>query len=75
VRLCGCHLAAETAATSSNLSNHLLVLRDLGAVTAEPAGRFTHYRLRPDVLEAVSAHYAQLASCARLAVTVQRPCD
>ncbi|MGY1608842.1 MULTISPECIES: ArsR/SmtB family transcription factor [unclassified Geodermatophilus] len=74
-QLCVCHLVEETGATGSNVSNHLRVLRDLGVVTAEPAGRFTYYRLRPEVLEAVSAHYAQLASRARLAVAVKRPCD
>jgi len=74
-QLCVCHLAAETGATSSNLSNHLRLLKDLGAVEAEPAGRYTYYRLRPEVLEAVSAHYAALASRARLAVAVKRPCD
>ncbi|WP_448615357.1 ArsR/SmtB family transcription factor [Modestobacter sp. URMC 112] len=62
-------------ATSSNLSNHLKVLRELGVCVAEPAGRFTYYRLRPEVLEAVSAHYARLASRARLALAVKRPCE
>jgi ArsR family transcriptional regulator len=74
-QLCVCHLVAETGATGSNVSNHLRVLRDLGVVDAEPAGRFTYYRLRPDVLAAVSEHYARLASRARLAGAVKRPCD
>jgi len=73
-QLCVCHLVEETGATQTNLSNHLRVLRDLGVVTAEPAGRYTYYRLQPDVLQAVSAHYAGLASSSRLAVTVKRPC-
>ena len=73
-QLCVCHLVEETGATGSNVSNHLRVLRDQGVVTAEPAGRFTYYRLRPEVLEAVSAHYAQLASRARPAVAAKRPC-
>jgi ArsR family transcriptional regulator len=51
------------------------VLRGLGIVEAEPAGRYTYYRLNCDVLEAVSAHYARLASRARLALLVKRPCD
>ncbi len=74
-QLCVCHLVEETGATGSNVSNHLRVLRDLGVVDAEPAGRFTYYRLRPEVPAAVSAHYAELASRARLAVAVKRPCD
>jgi ArsR family transcriptional regulator len=73
--LCTCHLVELTGARQTNLSNHLRVLRDAGVVEAEPAGRFTYYRLRPDVLHAVSAHYASLASRARLASTVKRPCE
>ena len=74
-QLCVCHLVEELGATSSNLSNHLRLLRSVGAVEAEPAGRYTYYRLRTDVLQAVSAHYAELASRARLASAVKRPCD
>jgi ArsR family transcriptional regulator len=74
-QLCTCHLVELTGARQTNLSNHLRVLRAAGIVEAEPAGRFTYYRLRPDVLEAVSAHYAGLAARARLAVTVKRPCE
>jgi ArsR family transcriptional regulator len=74
-QLCTCHLVELTGARQTNLSNHLRVLREAGIVEAEPAGRFTYYRLRPQALEAVSAHYAALASRARLAVAVTRPCD
>ncbi len=74
-QLCVCHLVELTGATGSNVSNHLAVLRRLGAVDAEPAGRFTYYRLRPEVLDAVSDHYARLASRARLALAVKRPCS
>ncbi|MGY1605479.1 ArsR/SmtB family transcription factor [Geodermatophilus sp. SYSU D00815] len=73
-QLCVCHLVESTGATQTNLSNHLRVLRELGIVEPEPAGRFTYYRLRPEVLEAVSAHYAQLAARARRATGVKRPC-
>jgi ArsR family transcriptional regulator, arsenate/arsenite/antimonite-responsive transcriptional repressor len=73
-QLCVCHLVEVTGATSSNVSNHLKVLEDGGCVEAEPAGRYTSYRLRPEVLEAVSAHYARLASRARSALAVKRPC-
>jgi ArsR family transcriptional regulator len=73
--LCVCHLAEATGATSSNLSNHLAVLRRVGVVEAEPAGRFTYYRLRPEVLAAVSAHYRDLAERAGRATKVRRPCS
>ena len=74
-QLCTCHLVEITGARQTNLSNHLRVLREAGIVEAEPAGRYTYYRLRPEALAAVSAHYAELASRARLAVQVKRPCD
>jgi ArsR family transcriptional regulator len=73
-QLCTCHLVEITGAKQTNLSNHLRVLRRAGIVEAEPVGRFTYYRLRPGTLEAVSAHYAELASRARLSVAVKRPC-
>jgi ArsR family transcriptional regulator, arsenate/arsenite/antimonite-responsive transcriptional repressor len=73
-QLCTCHLVEITGARQTNLSNHLRVLRRVGIVEAEPAGRYTYYRLRPEALEAVSAHYAELASRAALAVAVKRPC-
>jgi ArsR family transcriptional regulator len=74
-QLCTCHLVDLTGARQTNLSNHLRVLREAGIVEAEPVGRFTYYRLSPEVLEGVSAHYARLASRARLALTVKRPCE
>jgi ArsR family transcriptional regulator, arsenate/arsenite/antimonite-responsive transcriptional repressor len=74
-QLCTCHLVEELGAKQPNLTGHLSKLRAAGIVEAEPVGRFTYYRLRPEALEAVSAHYAQLASRARLAVAVKRPCE
>jgi ArsR family transcriptional regulator len=74
-QLCTCHLVELTGARQTNVSNHLRVLRRASIVVAEPAGRFTYYRLRPEALDAVSAHYAQLASRARQAMPVKRPCD
>jgi ArsR family transcriptional regulator len=74
-QLCVCHLVEEIGAKQTNLSNHLRVLRDLGVVEAEPAGRFAYYRLRTEVLEKVASHYAQLASRSRLALAVKRPCE
>ena len=74
-QLCVCHLVDATGAKQPNLSGHLRLMRQLGIVAAEPAGRFTYYRLRPEALEAVSAHYATLAEQARAAAAVKRPCD
>ena len=43
--LCTCHLVEMTGAPQPTVSYHLKVLRDAGWVVAEPAGRYTYYRL------------------------------
>jgi ArsR family transcriptional regulator len=63
--LCTTHLAEETGARQTNLSNHLKVLRDAGVVDTEPCGRFTYYSLRPEVIEALAGSFAGLAATAR----------
>ena len=73
-QLCTCHLAELTGARQTNLSNHLRVLREAGLVRAEPAGRYTYYRLRPEALAAIAAHYTALAERAGIAVQLRRPC-
>jgi ArsR family transcriptional regulator len=73
-QLCTCHLVELTGARQTNISNHLRVLREVGLVEAEPAGRYTYYRLVPERLEQLAGQFAELASRARLAVAVKRPC-
>ncbi|MEV6734559.1 MULTISPECIES: metalloregulator ArsR/SmtB family transcription factor [unclassified Streptomyces] len=63
--LCTTHLVEETGAKQTNLSNHLTVLRKAGVVETEPCGRFTYYRLRPEVIEALAGQFADLATTAR----------
>ncbi|MFG2997861.1 ArsR/SmtB family transcription factor [Streptomyces sp. NPDC048340] len=63
--LCTTHLVEETGAKQTNLSNHLKVLREAGVVDTEPYGRFTYYRLRPEVIEALAGQFADLAQAAR----------
>ncbi|MFF1481193.1 ArsR/SmtB family transcription factor [Streptomyces sp. NPDC058301] len=63
--LCTTHLVEETGARQTNLSNHLKVLREAGVVDTEPCGRFTYYRLRPDVIETLAGQFADLAQTAR----------
>ncbi|MET9668004.1 metalloregulator ArsR/SmtB family transcription factor [Streptomyces sp. NPDC006475] len=63
--LCTTHLVEETGARQTNLSNHLKVLREAGVVETEPCGRFTYYRLRPDVIDALAGQFASLAQTAR----------
>ncbi|MEU6848997.1 metalloregulator ArsR/SmtB family transcription factor [Actinacidiphila alni] len=74
--LCTTHLVEETGARQTNLSNHLKVLREAGVVDTEPCGRFTYYRLKPEVLEGLAGSFAELAAAARrtAAGDVKRSC-
>lgn len=73
-QLCTCHLVELTGARQTNISNHLRVLREAGLVEAEPAGRYTYYRLRPQVLEELAGELGDLAIRARTAEAGRRPC-
>jgi ArsR family transcriptional regulator len=73
-QLCTCHLVEATGARQTNVSNHLRLLREAGVVEAEPHGRFTYYRLRPEPLDALQAAVADLADGARQALARKRPC-
>ncbi|WP_431783339.1 ArsR/SmtB family transcription factor [Streptomyces chumphonensis] len=70
--LCTTHLVEETGARQTNLSNHLRVLREAGVVETEPCGRFTYYKLRPDVIETLAASFAELAATARATADTAR---
>ena len=73
-QLCTCHLVDELGTTQTNVSNHLRALRHAGVVRAEPAGRFTYYRLQPGVLETLARQLGDLADSAVSAEQVRRPC-
>ncbi|MEX3106063.1 transcriptional regulator [Streptomyces sp. V2] len=72
--LCTTHLVEETGARQTNLSNHLRVLREAGVVETEPCGRFTYYKLRPDVIARLAGQFADLAEQARTAAANKRAC-
>ncbi|MFJ8750634.1 ArsR/SmtB family transcription factor [Streptomyces sp. NPDC102441] len=72
--LCTTHLVAETGAKQTNLSNHMKVLREAGLVETEPCGRFTYYKLRPEVLAGLSEQFAALAESARTSSENKRAC-
>lgn len=74
-QLCTCHLVGITEGKQTNVSNHLRVLREAGVIEAEPAGRYTYYRLRPEVLERLAGQFTAAAERARAAEGVRRPCD
>jgi DNA-binding transcriptional ArsR family regulator len=61
-----------TGPLPSAVSNQLRHLREAGMVEREAVGRFTYYRLRPDVLAGLGAQFTQLAAAARSAE--KRPC-
>lgn len=70
--LCTTHLVEETGARQTNLSNHLKVLREAGVVDTEPCGRFTYYRLRPEVIETLAGSLGELAATARTTAETNR---
>ncbi|MBK3562698.1 helix-turn-helix transcriptional regulator [Streptomyces sp. MBT62] len=72
--LCTTHLVEETGARQTNLSNHLKVLREAGVVETEPCGRYTYYKLRPEVFASLAGQFADLAESARAAVENKRAC-
>ncbi|MGW3287461.1 ArsR/SmtB family transcription factor [Streptomyces sp. NPDC001002] len=72
--LCTTHLVEETGARQTNLSNHMKVLREAGVVETEPCGRYTYYRLKPDVLASLAGRFAELAASARTAAENKRAC-
>ncbi|MGP4005741.1 ArsR/SmtB family transcription factor [Streptomyces sp. 4N124] len=72
--LCTTHLVEETGARQTNLSNHLRVLREAGVVETEPCGRYTYYKLRPDVVASLADQFAELAESARTAADNKRSC-
>lgn len=71
---CTCHLVTDLETTQSNVSNHLRVLRQAGIVVAEPYGRYTYYRLRPELLEDAAEHLAKLAQRAQTTTGARRSC-
>ncbi|MGV4891427.1 ArsR/SmtB family transcription factor [Streptomyces viridosporus] len=72
--LCTTHLVEETGARQTNLSNHLRVLREAGVVETEPCGRYTYYKLRPDVIASLAGQFVDLAESARNAADNKRAC-
>ena len=72
--LCTTHLVEETGAKQTNLSNHMKVLREAGVVETEPCGRFTYYKLKPEILAGLSEQFAALAESARTACENKRAC-
>ena len=64
---CTCHLIEATGAKQTTVSHHLRILREGGAVDSEQVGRFTWYRLRPQVLLVLADSLTGLATQAQQA--------
>lgn len=73
-QLCTCHLVDDTGTRQSTISHHLRVLREAGFIAAEPYGRYTYYRLRPEALSVLISGLADLTVQAHQAQAVRRPC-
>ncbi len=73
-QMCTCHLVDDTGARQSTISHHLRVLREAGFVAAEPRGRYTYYRLRPEALSILTVGIANLTAQAHHAQAIRRPC-
>ena len=72
--MCTCHLIDETGAKQTTVSHHLRILREAGAVTTTEVGKFTWYRLSPNVLDALAASLTELADGAERAARHRLPC-
>lgn len=59
---CVCNLTDLLATGQSRLSFHLKVLKDAGLVRDRREGRWIHYSLNPEALEAVRGFIASLSS-------------
>ena len=64
-QLCTCHLVEMTGAAQPTVSYHLRLLREAGWVRAEPAGRYTYYRLEPEPLASFAGRLDELAEKSR----------
>lgn len=72
--MCTCDLVDLTGAGQTTVSHHLRILREARWVEAEPSGRFTYYRLRPDPLRTLAAELGILADAATHVWGGGRPC-
>ncbi|MEU9247800.1 MULTISPECIES: metalloregulator ArsR/SmtB family transcription factor [Streptomyces] len=70
--LCATHVVEETGARQTNVSNHLKVLREAGVIETEPCGRFTYYKLHPEVLDTLAGMLGDLAETARTTIDTNR---
>src|SRR5450759_3521558 len=74
-QLCTCPLVTLTGARPTNVPHTLRAMREAGLIEAEPAGRYTYYRLRPEALDGLADRLTHLAEGARTSGQNRRPCS
>lgn len=57
--LCACKILENLEISQPTLSHHMAALREAGVIRARRDGRWMHYRLDHDVLEAIAALLGQ----------------
>ena len=62
---CACRLLENLEISQPTLSHHMVALRDAGLIRARRDGRWMHYRLDHDVLDAIAALLGQYISYRR----------
>jgi ArsR family transcriptional regulator len=71
---CTCHLVDDTGAKQPTVSHHLKLLREAGLIEAEPYGRYTYYRVIPEVLDSAARRLTDLADLTRTTTDDRREC-
>lgn len=73
--ICVCHLEAYLGLRQALISQHLMVLRDAGVVTATRDGRNIYYRLaQPELLELVRQAAQMMGLAVKGAEEAKSPC-
>lgn len=60
--VCACHVEEHLGLSQPATSYHLKVLRQAGLVSAEKRGRWVHYRVADEGLEALRAFLSDMSS-------------
>ena len=63
--VCACHVQDHLELSQPATSYHLKVLREAGLVDAEKRGRWVHYRISAEGLEALQAFLGEIDDAAR----------
>lgn len=58
--VCACHVQEHLGLSQPATSYHMKVLREAGLVTAEERGRWVHYRIAPEGIEALRSFAGEL---------------